>query len=71
LVFVEGGKPEKNPSKHRREPTTNSTHISPELGNQTRTTAMRSDALTAHATHASSLASSSSSPWHDLNTIIL
>jgi hypothetical protein len=44
LIFVEGGKP----SKYRREPTINSTHISPELGNRTQTTA-----VIAHATHAS------------------
>jgi hypothetical protein len=36
----------RKPSKHRREPTTNSTHISPELENRTRTTAVRSNALT-------------------------
>jgi hypothetical protein len=38
---------------HRREPITNPTHISPELGNRTQTTVVRGNALTAHATYAS------------------
>jgi hypothetical protein len=46
------GGPGEKPSKYRREPTKNSTHISPEPDNRTRTTAVRGNALTAHATHA-------------------
>jgi hypothetical protein len=51
--FYEGRKTGEPGEKPRREPTTNSTHISPELGNQTLTTAVRGNALTAHTTHAS------------------
>jgi hypothetical protein len=42
------GETGEKPLKHRREPTTNSTHISPELENRTRTTAVRGNALKQH-----------------------